>query len=66
MIKYIAVDSGKFETKVAVWYPPMQLPQKCSFRTLMEEGQFHDDSLLNNTYLARIDGNVYKYISCEN
>ena len=60
MIKYIAVDSGKFETKVAVWYPPMQLPQKCSFRTLMEEGQFHDDSLLNNTYLARIDGNVYK------
>lgn len=59
-LKYVSIDSGKYETKCAMWCVPMELPEKMSFRTMIEEGQFHDDSLLKDTFLAKIDGTVYK------
>lgn len=62
---YIAVDPGKGNTKVAIYYGNLENKQKkpvhiCKFATRLSDGDFRDDSIGNNTFLAKYEGKVYK------
>ena len=56
MSKYIAVDCGKYETKVAVCDDSERSYREFKFRTKMDQGRFDDDMLGRGTYIAEIDG----------
>lgn len=60
MKKYIAVDSGKFATKVSVANEKLDGSSEYKFRTRMGAGSFDDDAVEAGTYVASIDGNVLK------
>lgn len=60
MDKYIAVDSGKFATKIAMATDDLKSYTKGRFRTKVSEGNFDDDAIENNTYVCEIDGKVVK------
>lgn len=58
--RYIAVDPGKFSTKVAEYIPGKKGIKKFSIRTKASAGDFRDDAIEANTVIVEIDGNVYK------
>ena len=60
MERYIAVDSGKFATKIAWANNDFDGFQKGQFRTRMSRGNFEDDAIENGTYVCEIDGVVMK------
>jgi plasmid segregation protein ParM len=61
MERYVAVDAGKFATKVAEYHKDKDETTKFKFATKMSEGNFLDDSLEKETYLVEIEGKVYKF-----
>ena len=58
--RYIAVDCGKFGTKVAIYNSETNHISKFQFRTMMDNGNFLDDALERNTFIAEYDGKTYK------
>lgn len=60
MGKFISVDCGKFDTKIASYDPESEQYSTVKFRTRMEEGTMDDDMLEKSTILAEIEGKVYK------
>lgn len=60
MNRYLAVDSGKFATKLAVYNPEKEDTKTFQFRTKIGEGSFEDDSLERNTMIVEINGTTYK------
>ncbi len=60
MDRYIAVDSGKFATKVAEYLIKDDKVRTFSVRTKISDGYFIDDAIENNTVVVEIDGHVYK------
>lgn len=65
MKRYVAVDSGKFATKVAEFIPDKKNPKtgkikKFSIRTKASDGDFRDDAIEDSTVIVEIDGVVYK------
>ena len=61
MERYVAIDAGKFATKCAEYNIKKNETTKFHFATKMSEGNFKDDALEPDTYLAEIDGKVYKF-----
>ena len=58
---YIAVDCGKYNTKVDAFNPESGQEQKIRYRTKVSEGTFDDDMFDRGTYIVQIDnGPVYK------
>lgn len=64
MKRYVAIDSGKFATKVAEYIPGETEEQSFvkvfSIRTKASEGDFRDDAIEANTVVVNIDGETYK------
>ena len=60
MKRYIAVDSGKYATKIAVYNEEKDEIKLGSFRTKISEGNFADDALEKQTLIAEYDGKIYK------
>lgn len=64
MKRYVAIDSGKFATKVAEYIPGEKEDQDTvkvfSIRTKASEGDFRDDAIEANTVVVNIDGETYK------
>lgn len=60
MVRYIAVDSGKFATKVAEYDIHKKFIRKFSIRTKAGAGDFRDDAIEANTVIVDIDGMIYK------
>lgn len=60
MEMYIAVDSGKYATKVAVYNPETDNAVTFKFRTRMGVGSFNDDALETSTVILETDGVTYK------
>lgn len=60
MQRYIAVDSGKFATKVAEYLIADDTVRKFSIRTKVSDGDMRDDAIEEHTVVVEIDGNVYK------
>lgn len=60
MKRYIAVDSGKNATKVAVYDEQAEKISVRKFRTKIGKGTFDDDDPGKNTFLMEYDGEVYK------
>lgn len=58
--RFIAVDSGKFATKVAEYDHKTDSVKTFSIRTKASEGDFRDDAIEQNTVVVEIDGQVYK------
>lgn len=58
--RFIAIDSGKFATKVAEYNPEKKSVKKFSIRTKANDGDFRDDAIENATVVVEIDGHVYK------
>lgn len=59
---YIAIDPGKGDTKIAIYQPenekkPVHI---CKFATRISDGDFRDDAIGNNTFLAEYENNTYK------
>lgn len=60
-MRYIAVDCGKYDTKVATYDTDSENIKEFKYRTKISPGTFDDDMLERNTYIVRIDGgDVYK------
>ncbi|MEE1255988.1 MAG: ParM/StbA family protein [Lachnospiraceae bacterium] len=57
---YVAVDSGKYGTKMAVYDVEKGETKKFCFRTKISDGFFEDDAIETATFIAEIDGKVYK------
>ena len=60
MERYIAVDSGKFATKVAEYNKDKKSVRTFSIRTKVAPGDFRDDAIENNTVVISINGETYK------
>lgn len=60
MERYVAVDSGKFATKLAWANEDLTAVQKCQFRTKMGHGNMLDDEIGRGTYVVQIGEEVYK------
>ena len=60
MVKYIAVDAGKFAVKACEYNKETDTVTDFTFHTKMSDGDFRDDALENNTYLAELNGITYK------
>lgn len=60
MDRYVAVDSGKFATKIAWANQELTQVQKCQFRTKMSRGNMLDDEIGRGTYVCQIGDEVYK------
>ncbi len=58
--RYIAVDSGKFATKVAEYDPKTKKITKFSIRTKVNDGDMRDDAIEKQTVVVDIGGKVYK------
>lgn len=59
-MKYIAVDPGKEQCKFALYEESKDKTSVFGFQTKMSEGYFEDDAIEANTFIAEIDGKVYK------
>lgn len=60
MERFIAVDSGKYATKVAAYIPETDEVKAFKFRTRMGWGNFDDDALEASTVIIEYNGKVYK------
>lgn len=60
MEKYVAVDSGKYATKYAMYDADKEEIKRCKFRTKISLGTMDDDEIEKGTFIAEIDGVVYK------
>lgn len=60
MERYVAIDSGKYATKMAVYDADSEKVSLMKFRTKISEGNFLDDALEQSTLIAEVDGKVYK------
>ena len=61
MKAYVAVDCGKYNTKVNFFNPEKQEEFKMRYRTKMNPGTFDDDMFERGTFIVQIDGGeVYK------
>lgn len=60
MKRYMAIDSGKSSTKVAVYDEASDTTGIFKFRTKIGKGNLQDDALEKNTVLMEYDGQVYK------
>lgn len=60
MKRYVAIDSGKLATKVAMYDEKAKRALKFKFRTKYGAGDFRDDALEASTFLAKIGDTVYK------
>lgn len=60
MERYIAVDSGKGNTKVAIYNQEKDIIKKMRFATKIGEGSFADDAIEAGTMIVEIDGKTYK------
>lgn len=66
MVRYIAVDSGKMFTKVAVFSLENTTDllknevKKFSFKTKFSAGDFADDAIEGGTFICDVGGTVYK------
>lgn len=60
MERYIAVDSGKGNTKVAVYNQNKNITKRFSFATKFGEGLFEDDAIEAGTMIVEVDGKIYK------
>ena len=59
--KYVAVDAGKFNTKVNAYDAGINKQLRTKFRTKMSEGTFDDDMFERGTFIVQVDdGPVYK------
>ncbi len=59
-LRYIAVDSGKFATKVAEYDKETKKIRKFSIRTKVADGDFRDDAIEQQTVIVEIDEEVHK------
>lgn len=60
-IRYIAVDAGKYNTKVNAFDPNTKKTSLMKFRTKISEGTFEDDMFEKGTFIVQVDdGPVYK------
>ena len=57
---FIAIDCGKYATKVATYNTEEKTVNKFSFRTKTSTGDFADDALEHNTFIIQIGDLVYK------
>lgn len=60
MAKFISVDCGKYDTKITAYHMESDEYSIQKFRTRMEPGTMDDDMLEKNTFLAEVEGKVYK------
>ena len=60
MERYVAVDSGKYATKIAVYDAENDSVSLKKCRTKISDGNFMDDALEKSTVIAEISGKVYK------
>ena len=60
MRRYLAIDSGKFATKVAEYNAQTDTIRKFSILTKAGEGDFRDDAIEAHTVIVEIDGKAYK------
>lgn len=60
MERYIAVDAGKFAVKACEYQKEEDKVVDFTFQTKMSDGDFRDDALEKNTYLAEVNGVTYK------
>lgn len=60
MERYIAVDSGKYATKVAVYDAKSKSVGMYKFRTKIGDGSFLDDALEASTVIMSYNGKTYK------
>ena len=60
MERYIAVDAGKFAVKACEYQREEDKVVDFTFQTKMSDGDFRDDALEKNTYLAEVNGVTYK------
>lgn len=60
MKRYIAVDSGKGNTKVAVYDMATEKVHTSIFETKYDEGTFEDTDPGNDTFLVEMKGRTYK------
>lgn len=58
MRRFVAVDAGKSDTKIGTY--DGKKTNIYGFVTKIGEGYFEDDALERNTFIAEINGNVYK------
>lgn len=60
MKRFIAVDAGKYATKVAEYLQSEDRTIQSVFETKTGTGDFRDDAIEKNTFIAEIGGNVMK------
>lgn len=60
MERFIAIDSGKYATKVAKYNKDTGVVDMFKLRTKIGIGNFADDALEQNTVIAEYNGKVYK------
>ena len=61
MKRFVAVDTGKYATKVALYDEKKDATKRFQIRTAHCEGDFRDDAVEDNTVIIQIgDGEVYK------
>lgn len=61
MKAYIAVDCGKYNTKIDAFDPDKKAEHKFRYRTKISEGTFEDDMFDRGTFIVQVDdGPVYK------
>lgn len=60
MQRFVAIDSGKYATKVAVYNKESDSVKMFKFRTKIGDGFFADDALEKSTVIMEYDGKVYK------
>lgn len=60
MNRYIAVDSGKGNTKIAVYNEEKDMIKQLTFATKIGEGLFEDDAIEAGTMIVEVNGKVYK------
>lgn len=60
MERFVAIDSGKYATKVAVYDNKTNTVKMFKFRTKISDGHFADDALEKNTVVMEHDGKIYK------
>lgn len=63
MKRFVAVDTGKFGTKVAFYDEAKKVTKKFNIRTAHCDGDFRDDAVEDNTVIVQVDtlgDNVYK------
>lgn len=60
MVRYIAVDAGKYATKTAEFIVSENGIRRAKFETKMAPGDFRDDAIERETFIAENDGKVLK------